>query len=66
MSNIRCALSIHSWRYGIGPSSDHVVRSCRRCLKITVVAAEPATDQLQRIDDIQADKHPFDARGWPR
>jgi hypothetical protein len=62
---LRCLFG-HQWSYGIGPNGDHVIRGCKRCLKITPYLAEPATDLLNRVDNIRAVQHLFDRSGWPR
>jgi hypothetical protein len=65
MRNLRCLLG-HHWRFGVGPSADHVGLSCRRCHKITIAAAEPAVESILRIADLKLIGHLFDARGRPR
>jgi hypothetical protein len=42
-----------------------VTRACRRCHKLDIHLAEPAEEQLQRIDDVEKISHLF-RRGWPR
>jgi hypothetical protein len=61
MQDLRCLLGQH-WSIGIGTSSDHVLLSCHRRRKISIVAAESATESIRRIADLEIIGHLFDAR----
>jgi hypothetical protein len=66
-TSLRClVLGWHRWSYAIMPAYEGVVtRACRRCHKLDIHLAEPAEEQLQRIDDVEKISHLF-RRGWPR
>jgi hypothetical protein len=66
MQQMLCMIGWHNWGYAIMPGQVAVTRACRRCHKFDIYLAEPASDQLQRIADIEAVQHLFTRSGRPR